>query len=114
MAKLVHLEITADDVSATSRFYAHALGVEATPSPFIPDYMLLIGETGQLGAVMDRAYQQQPVIPWFEIENLDARLAAVMDAGGRPVGKINTIPGKGRLTYVADSNGTIFGLMEPQ
>lgn len=114
MAKLVHFELTSSDSARTAAFYSSILGWEAAPSPFVPDYQLLSGPEGNKGAVMSDRYQAQPAILWFEIENLEATLAAVIDAGGSQAGTISTIPGEGRVVYATDPNGTVFGLKQPE
>jgi predicted enzyme related to lactoylglutathione lyase len=112
MTRLVHFEITSTDVDATADFYAGILAVGSEPSPFAPNYILLTGENGPIGAVMGKADQVQAVIIWFTVDDLDAVLKKVAKAGGRQMGKINTIPGQGRLAYASDPNGTIFGLKQ--
>ena len=114
MTTFVHFEITAADVEAIAGFYAEALGLVATPSPFLPGYALLGNAAGPLGAVMDRKFQSQSTIVWFGVEDIEASLAAIVAAGGRQAGDINAIPGQGRLAYASDPNGTIFGLKQAE
>lgn len=114
MTRLVHVEITASDVPATAAFYAQVLEVGSEPSPFAPDYVMLGGPAGPIGAVMDRSYRSQAIIAWFSVDDLDAALKRVTSGGGRQAGDINTIPGQGRLVYASDPNGTIFGLKQPE
>lgn len=112
MARIVHVEITTDAVAGTAQFYANLFGLAAEPSPFLPDYTLLTGEDGPSTAIMARTYQDQKVIIWFEVEDIEAALAAVEAESGRRIGHVNTIPGQGRLAYAQDPNGTIFGLKQ--
>lgn len=114
MTRLIHVEITADDVPATAAFYASALGLESAPSPFAPNYTLLTGPEGPVGAIMQRAANGQATIAWFTVDDLDAALDSVRQNGGRQQGDITTIPGQGRVAYAADPNGTIFGLRQPE
>ncbi|WP_421950382.1 VOC family protein [Pelagibacterium sp.] len=112
MARLVHFEITGKDPGKLAQFYAKALEVHADPSPFLKGYHMLVGE-GPLGAVMDRTYREQVAIVWFEVENLDAAVTRIIAEGGTVAGDQNTIPGEGLVQYVADPEGTIFGLKQP-
>jgi len=114
MAKLVHLEITADTVGPIAEFYAKILGWPGEPSPFVPDYTVLDGPDGTSGAVMSNRYQAQAVIPWFEVPDIEAALAEVTAAGGAQAGEINTIPGQGRVVYATDPGGTVFGFKQPE
>lgn len=64
MSKLVHFELTGDDVGGLTRFYGKVLGWSGSPSPYVPDYNVLdLRNGGALtGAVMTRKYQNQPAI----------------------------------------------------
>lgn len=114
MTSLVHFEITATDPVATAGFYAQVLGMTSAPSPFVPNYLLLTGADGPMGAVMDNSYKDQKTIIWFGVTDLDATLAAIIRSGGAQAGDINSIPGQGRLVYASDPNGTIFGLKQAE
>lgn len=112
MPQIIHFEITSGDVDATARFYGQVFGWTAEPSPFMAGYTLLLGGPAT-GAVMSDSYRDQKVILWHQVDDIDAALKAVTDAGGTQAGEINTIPGQGRLAYAADIGGTIFGLRQP-
>lgn len=114
MSGVVHVEITGQNVAETAKFYEQVFGFTAEPSPFVSNYTLLSGSDGPLGAVMSRAYQTQPVIVWFSVDDIEGALDAVQAAGGSRRGSINSIPGQGRVAYAADINGTVFGIREPQ
>ncbi|MEO7222982.1 MAG: VOC family protein [Devosia sp.] len=113
MGKLIHFEITGTDSAALAEFYSQLFDFEAHPSPFLPGYHLLQSQIGIPGAVMDRSYKDQPVILWFEVDDLDAKVQAIVAAGGAIAGEKNTIPGEGRVQYVSDPQGNIAGLKEP-
>jgi predicted enzyme related to lactoylglutathione lyase len=116
MSRLVHFELTGDDVSGLTQFYCRIFGWSGSPSPYVPDYDVidLGGGGGAItGAVMARKYQRQPAILWFEVPDLDAVVAKVSAAGGRAVNRRNTIPGLADVIYVADPEGTVFGLRQP-
>jgi predicted enzyme related to lactoylglutathione lyase len=61
---------------------------------------------------MSREYQQQPAIAWVEVDDLDATLAAVADAGGSSASDPRELPGVGRLAYVRDPAGTLVGVRQ--
>lgn len=114
MAKLVHFEITGNDSEGLARFYAEQFGFVTAPSPFPPDYHLLQDEgNATSGAVMARSYMSQPAILWFEVEDLDTCLAAIIAAGGAAAGERSIIPGEGHVQYVKDPEGNVVGLKQP-
>lgn len=114
MGRIIHFEVTSDDARAAVEFYRQAFGWEADESPFLPDYFLTDtgGGSGINGAVMSSRYREQSVILWIEVDNLDEKIAAVEKAGGTLAGEINEIPGQGRVCYVQDHQGTLFGFRE--
>lgn len=112
MSRLVHFEITGTEPEKLAKFYAKALSVRSEPSAFVQGYHMLVGD-GPLGAVMDRAHKSQAAIAWFEVDDLDAAVARVTAGGGAVAGERNTIPGEGMVQYVADPEGTVFGLKQP-
>jgi len=114
MGRVIHFELTAEQPAQLTGFLAAAFGWTQEESPFLPGYHLVdTGEgEGIDGAVMSSAFQKQPVIIWLLVEELDAALEAVAAAGGAQAGPVNEIPGRGRLVYVMDPSGTVFGLRE--
>ena len=116
MGRVIHFEITADDVERAAGFYAAAFGWKLEPSPFVDGYQLAhTGEgDGIDGAIMARRHQAQPAIVWIQVDDLDRSLAAVTDSGGTRAGDINTIPGRGLVALVTDSEGNLVGLHQPQ
>lgn len=63
---------------------------------------------------MDSTYKNQPAILWFEVDNLDDRVQAIISAGGATAGDKSTIPGQGHVQYVTDPQGNIIGLKQPE
>jgi predicted enzyme related to lactoylglutathione lyase len=114
VGRIIHLELTADDLDLVSRFYIDAFGWRTEVSPYADGYLL--AETGSGdgidAAVMLRSYKTQPAIAWIQVDDLDAARAAVVKAGGAVEGEIQEIPGQGRLSYVRDPEGTLLGLRE--
>lgn len=116
MARVVHFEITADDVERACRFYS-VFGWELV-SADMPgvDYWLAhtgSGEAGINGAIMPRAYNAQPIINWISVENLDAMIQKVREAGGEIAGERHTVPGIGETVYVKDTEGNTLGMIQP-
>lgn len=115
MGKIIHFEITADDVERATEFYTSVFGWRAEGSQFIGGYSTVnTGEgDGINGAIMKREYQPQPTIIWLSVEDLDATLARVQAAGGSLINEKSFIPGNGYVVYIKDTEGNTFGLIQP-
>ncbi len=114
--KIVHFEITADDVERAKKFY-EVFGWTTTKTE-IPgvDYWLVdtgAKDGGLNGAIMPRAYKSQPVINWIEVDNLDEMIEKVKTAGGKIVGERQKVPGIGDTIYATDTEGNILGMLQP-
>lgn len=114
MGRIIHVEVTSGDPQQATDFYRRAFGWTTEESPFLPDYF--IADTGEgpgiNGAVMSNSYRSQSVIIWMEVDDLATTMADVRAAGGSQVGDINEIPGEGKVCYIEDPQGTVFGLKE--
>jgi hypothetical protein len=116
MARVVHFEITADDVERACKFYG-IFGWEITASgmPGADYWLAHTGEDGMgiNGAIMPRAYNPQPVINWVGVGDLDDMISKVKAAGGEIVGERQTVPGIGDTIYARDTEGNTFGMIQP-
>ena len=114
MGRIVHFEITADDVQRAVDFYATAFGWKLEESPFAEAYHRAgTGDgDGIDGAIMARKYRAQPAIIWIDVDDVDQALSAVQEAGGAQINAVNTIPGHARVVYVTDSEGNVVGLRQ--
>jgi hypothetical protein len=116
MGRVVHFEITADDVPRARKFYEIFDWDIVDAGMPGADYWLAntgTGSDGIDGAIMPRAYQAQPVIHWIAVEDLDASITKVISAGGKITGQKQTVPGIGDTVYALDTEGNTFGMIEP-
>lgn len=116
MARIVHFEITADDVERARKFY-EIFGWEITGSG-MPGVEYLLARTGEggmgiNGAIMPRAYNSQPVINWVGVDDLADVIIKVQAAGGEIVSERRTVPGIGDTIYAKDTEGNTFGIIQP-
>ena len=116
MARVVHFEITADDVERARKFYG-IFGWEITTSgmPGV-DYLAGPHRRGRHGDKRRdhaRAYNPQPVINWVGVGDLDDMIHQVKAAGGEIVGERQTVPGIGDTIYAKDTEGNTFGMIQP-
>ena len=123
MNRVVHFEILADDIERAAKFYADVFGWK-TDRWGDEKYILLTtgpeGTPGINGAVMPR-------IKWFvgkdgfysyvctvEVNGKITKfIEKVKKAGGDQVSPIQTIPNIGTHAYFRDTEGNIFGIMQP-
>jgi len=116
MGRIVHFEITADDVPRARRFYEiFDWQITDAGMPGTDYWLARTGDDGMGidGAIMPRAYNAQPAIIWIGVGDLDATIARVVAAGGRIVGERQTVPGIGDTIYAKDTEGNTFGIIQP-
>ncbi len=114
MGRIIHVELTSADLDRAAAFYGTAFGWTTEASPFVGGYLVASTGAGDGidAAVMSRDYQQQAAIAWIDVDDLDATLTAVTDAGGTAAGDPRELPGVGWLAYVRDPDGTLLGLRQ--
>ena len=125
MSRPVHFEIHADEPERAISFYTEVFGWtfnrwgDAEPAYWLiatgPD-----DARGINGGLMKRMgpppEDNQPVSSFvitIDIDDLNAYAGRVKEQGGRQVVDKMPIPGVGWLSYFKDTEGNIFGLMEP-
>jgi predicted enzyme related to lactoylglutathione lyase len=115
MGRIIHVELTTDDLHASSDFFAHAFGWQLAPSTFVENYLTAdTGSGGGIdGAVMTAEHQKQPVIVWIEVEDIHQTIRDVQKAGGRVEGEVHELHGEGLVTYISDPTGLLFGVKQP-
>lgn len=115
MGRVIHFEITADDVTRARKFY-EVFGWDITDvkMPDVEYWVAITGTGGDgiNGAIMPRAYKTQPVINWIDVDDLDAMIEKVTAAGGKVIGKKDTVPGIGDTIYAIDTEGNMFGMIQ--
>jgi predicted enzyme related to lactoylglutathione lyase len=122
MARVVHFEIHCDDLDRAQRFYSDVFAwkIQRWEGPL--DYRLVNTGPGDQpgidGALVER---RQPVdaeavtsyvntIQVGDIAETEQRVAA---SGGQQVADRHEIPGVGQLSYFKDTEGNLFGAMQP-
>lgn len=122
MGRVIHFEIHAGDPDRAQRFYESVFGWSITRYEGTPvDYRLITTGTeapGIDGAILQRQGEVdgQAVIAFVctvQVDDLAATQQAVADAGGEEVVAPDEIPGVGRLAYFKDTEGNIFGALQP-
>lgn len=110
MARLNYVELRADDVAASSAFYAQAFGWTLTG--FGPTYAATTSGDVDLGLQGDENEASAAPLPVVEVRDLAAALAAVTSAGGEIVRPIFAFPG-GRRFHFRDPAGNELAVASP-
>ncbi|MGZ3522964.1 MAG: VOC family protein [Vulcanimicrobiaceae bacterium] len=110
-----HFEIPADDPERAVTFYADAFGwkIEKWGGP--QEYWLVdTGEgPGINGGIMRRGGPFQSVVNTITVDDLSSTLDRTGSLGAKLVGDRIKIPDVGDLQYAQDSEGNLFGMMQP-
>jgi len=122
MARVVHFELHADDPERAQRFYRACFQWQfhKWEGPF--DYWLISTgpkeEMGIDGGMMCRTVPADgkgasAYVGILGVEDIDAAIAAVMQHGGAVEMPKGPVPGIGWLAYFRDTEGNLFGVLQP-
>ena len=112
-------ELMTPDVEKAKAFYGTALGwtFESMPSPHGSTYWIAKMGGKPVGGVMslDALPPGAPTawFPYIEVDDVDARVAALPSHGGTLARPAFDIPGIGRIAIVQDATGAMVGWMTP-
>lgn len=116
--RFVWYELMTKDLEAAQRFYDAVIGWGSQDSgmPGIDYRLFKVGEqpvAGLMAIPEDAAKMGMPPkwVGYIGVRDVDARTAAVAEAGGKVFKAPEDIPGVGRFSIVADPQGAMFALM---
>jgi predicted enzyme related to lactoylglutathione lyase len=117
MKRPIHFEIPAEKPERAMKFYETVFGwkFEKWNGP-MEYWVIRTGEDGTPGingGLMARRDPAQPCVNTMDVPNLDATISEVQAAGGQCVVPKMPVPGVGWLAYFKDTEGHIFGAMQP-
>ena len=124
MGRVIHFEIHAQEPDRAEAFYTGLFGWTAERYGGPVDYRVLTtgpdGAPGINGAILQRQGDapgaSQPVnafVCTIEVDSIEDTERAVPEAGGEQVLDRMEVPGVGQLSYFEDTEGNIFGALEP-
>jgi predicted enzyme related to lactoylglutathione lyase len=117
MPRVVHFEIPAEEPERAARFYTDVFGWQIQKWDGPAEYWLVNtgsnSEPGINGGILRRRDPAQPVVDTVEVASLDQTIVTIEQRGGHIVVPKMPIPGVGWLAYFKDTEGNIFGVMEP-
>lgn len=118
MPRVVHFEIPADNTGRAVLFYKTVFDwdIKKTEMP-MEYYLATTGKEGTMGidgAIMERkGATSKTIVNTIDVPKFDEYVARITKAGGKQVTKKDTIPGVGTFCYCADTEGNLFGILEP-
>lgn len=108
---IVHLEISARDPAAASRFYADLCGWQIDHDPGY-NYYQFAAEGGPGGGFVTpdgNMYKVGDTIPYVGVPDIDAFLKRVEQLGGKVLLPKTEIPGMGWFAFFSDPTGNRLG-----
>ncbi len=103
------IELPSGDIGAGASFYAEVFGWAVTG--FGPTYACTMTGDVDVGLQADPEEATMAPLPVIEVDDLEAMLTAVEDAGGTIVKPIFSFPG-GRRFQFTDPNGNELAVMQ--
>jgi len=121
MPRVVHFEIHADDPERASRFYHSVFGWQFTPFDAFEYWLIRTGDSDQPGIDGGMIRRKTPLdgsgvtafVCTVAVDDLERYLMRVKTSGGTIVISKTAVPGVGWLAHCKDTEGNVFGLMQP-
>lgn len=117
----VWYDLLTTDTAAAIAFYAHVVGWSTQDYPGSEGhYTMWVGPRGPLGGVMtlpEEAAKMGAPPHWMAnvtVADLDASVARVKELGGKVYKEPEAIPSIGRFAVVADPQGAVSSLFQPE
>jgi uncharacterized protein len=117
MNRPIHFEIPAENPQRAIDFYQGVFGWTFKKWDGPMEYWVITTGANDVpginGGLMPRRDPAQPCVNTMDVANLDEVLALVNSNGGQMVVPKMAVPGVGWLAYCKDTEGHIFGMMQP-
>lgn len=106
---IVHIEILAQDMGQSSKFYSELFGWSM--KPWNDTYVMFEAGSGPGGALMSAPEHSQQALFYVEVADIDATVAAAKAAGGQVITPKRQIsPEIGYMAMLVDPAGNKLGL----
>ncbi|HEY6188857.1 MAG TPA: VOC family protein [Pyrinomonadaceae bacterium] len=117
MPRVVHFEVSADDPDRASQFYKQVFGwhIEKWGGP--KDYWLISTGADDRPGINGGIFKREGPVNYvntIDVPSVDEFVAKITEHGGKEVVPRTTIPGVGDLVYCQDTEGNVFGILQPQ
>jgi uncharacterized protein len=117
MSRVVHFEIPIDDPQRAGTFYRAVFGWSPQKWGDVDYWPMATGEQpgtgiGAEGAMTPRSEAPEGVLVYVGVDDIDAALGRVKDAGGSIVVGKTPIPGMGWSAHARDTEGNLIGMFQ--
>jgi len=113
---ICHLEIPAPDLAKAKAFYTEVFGWETSEPPGMEGHYLMFKDHQGIGGGFDPSIeptdQGANIVLW--VEDIEATLKRINDAGGATITEKSAIPGHGFFANFRDPNGNRLGIYSSQ
>lgn len=112
-------ELATSDLDAAKSFYGAVFGWETSDS-VMPDFEYRLASAGKdkVAGMMPLEMCPEGVPPnwlvYFAVDNCEAAAMDVAEAGGHVLQEPTVIPRTGQFAVLADPQGAVFGILEPE
>jgi len=113
-------ELITGDVEKAKAFFAETVGWSYDGMPMGPEggtYWLAMQNGKPIAGIMSLEVLPDGVPPhwmsYLEIDDVDARLKKLKDAGGTIIKEAFEVPNVGRIAIIADPTGAVMGWITP-
>lgn len=117
MPRVVHFEIHADDPQRAADFYANVFDWKIDKWDGPEEYWLCSTgnprEPGINGGILKRRHPERAVYNTLDVASVDDYIVKITSHGGEIVIPKTPIAGVGWLAYFKDTEGNVFGIMQP-
>jgi predicted enzyme related to lactoylglutathione lyase len=117
MPRPIHFEIPADDPERAVKFYEQVFGWKFKKWDGPQEYWLVTtGESphGINGGLMRRTPPFSGTINIVDVSSADEAIEKIEGHGGKTIVPKMSIPGVGIVAYFQDTEGTMFGIIQPE
>ena len=120
MPRVVHFEVSADDLERAEKFYSGVFGWKFAKwgggdDSTEPYRLITTGEDSEPGINGGMFLRRGPMtghVNTVDVPSVDEYTERITASGGTVVMPKMTIPGVGYLVYCQDTEGSLFGIME--
>lgn len=117
MPRVIHFEVGADDPDRASQFYESVFGWNIQKWGGPKDYRLISTGANDQPGINGGIFKREGQINYvntIDVPSVDEFVAKVTEHGGKEVVPRTTIPGVGDLVYCQDTEGNVFGILQPE
>jgi hypothetical protein len=117
MSRVIHFEIPADNPERAVDFYKKVFGWNFQKWGGPQEYWLVStgpdSKPGINGGLLRRQHPGAGTCNTIDVSSVDQAVAKVTQHGGKTVMPKTAVPGVGYLAYCSDTEGNVFGMMQP-